>query len=94
MEDDIDVLLRVAAEKMGTADPGTHRMFRLLIQTTLQYRDQLHAQGVPLTVQETREALDTFMEVLKTHTIPKNLDPHVHELLVMWLEEVRKTIHH
>jgi len=94
-DDDIAKLFGRLAEHFKDADDNTHRMFAMLVKTTLKYRDMLMEKtGVPLTVGETQKALDVFMEVIKTHKIPQGLDKNVHDLLILWLEELKTTLHH
>lgn len=82
-------------EKIGPVDDGTHAMFRLLVETALAYRDRLREEkGDGLTVGETQAALDGFMDVLQTHRVPDALTGHTRELVVLWLEEIKRTIHH
>jgi len=94
-DDDIAKLFARLAEHFKDADDNTHRMFAMLVKTTLRFRDMLiEKTGIPLTVGETQKALDAFMEVLKKRRIPPNLDKNVHDLLILWLEELRTTLHH
>ncbi len=94
-DSDIQALFDRVSEHYGGADEGTRGMFAMLVKTTLRYRDMLvHSSGKPLTVGETKDALDAFMVVMKTHDIPKGLDKRVQDLVVMWLEELKEKIHH
>jgi hypothetical protein len=94
-ERDVKKLFERMAEHLQGADSGSKAMFSMLVRTALRYRDILmHSSGSPLTVGETRAALAAFMEVMKTHAIPPALDKRVHGLVVMWLEELKETIHH
>lgn len=94
-DDDIDRLFRGVAEKIGSVDDGTHQMFRLLVETTLKFRDDLRdKEGLSLTVAETQTALDGLMEVLRTHAIPNRMTGHARSLIVKWLEEIRRSVHH
>lgn len=94
-EKDISELFRMASEHFEGADDGIEEMFSMLVGVTLRYRDILvHSSGEPLTVGETRQALDAFMVVMKTHNIPANLDKRIHDLMILWLEEIKQRIHH
>ncbi|MBI4212534.1 MAG: hypothetical protein HY540_07850 [Deltaproteobacteria bacterium] len=94
-ESDIETFLKNVVDRVGDVDEGTHRMFRMLVEITLTYRDELHQSNQEkLTVSETQEALDGFMDVMKTHEIPAKLTPHAHRLIVLWLEEIKKSVHH
>ncbi|HPQ80694.1 MAG TPA: hypothetical protein PLZ86_03110 [bacterium] len=93
-EDDIKELFDKVSEHFAEADEGARGMFTMLVSTALRYRDALlHSTGHALTVAETREALDAFMETLKAHAIPANIDKRVHDLVVLWLEELRSKVH-
>ncbi len=91
--DDINEFLQGVLDKVSDVDAETHRMFKMLVNTTLQYRDELHDKGEHLTVGQTQQALDAFMQVMKTHEIPANLNDNSHQLVVKWLEEIKKNVH-
>ena len=94
-EGDIQELFDRISEHFEGADEGARGMFEMLVKTALRYRDMLvHSSGKPLTVGETREALDEFMGVIKTHEMPKDLDKRIHDLVIMWLEEIKEKVHH
>lgn len=94
-ECDIQELFDRVAEHFEGADEGARGMFAMLVNTALKYRDTLmHSSGHALTVGETREALDAFMEVLQTHEIPKGLNKRSHDLVILWLEEIKEKVHH
>jgi len=92
---DIEALFDKVSEHFEGADEGAKGMFGMLVDTALKYRNTLmHSSGHTLTVGETRQALDIFMEVLKTQEMPKGLDKRVHDLIILWLEEIKSKIHH
>lgn len=94
-EDDIRELFERVSEHFEGADEGARGMFSMLVRTALAYRDTLvHSTGLPLTVGETRAALDAFMATLQSHRIPPGLDKRVKDLVILWLEEIRTRIHH
>ena len=94
-DEDIKVLFDRIAHHFAGADEGARGMFAMLVETTMRYRDLLaHAQGKPLTVGEASAALEIFMEVLRTQRIPAGLEDRVRGLVMLWLEELRKKIHH
>ncbi len=93
-DDDIQSVFDRIAKKFEHADGSAKEMFAMLVATALRYRDQVVAEGgEALTVGETREALDAFMAVIKTHEIPEGLPPRVKALVMLWLEEIRRKIH-
>ncbi len=94
-DNDIKDLFDRVSEHFEGADEGTRAMFSMLVNTALHYRDTLiHSTGKGLTVGETRAALDAFMEVMKTHQIPAGIDKRVHDLVILWLEELKEKVHH
>jgi len=94
-KDDIEVLFRHLEEHFSEAGEGSRKMLGMLVHTTLTYRDTLVARSEsPLTVEETRKALDIFMTIFTTKKFPAISDPRIKELVMMWLEEVRKNVHH
>lgn len=93
-EKDIQQLFDKVAEHFKGADEGARGMFAMLVETTLKYRDALmHSTGHALTVGETRDALAAFMETMQTHEIRKDLPQRVHDLVVLWLEQLRERKH-
>lgn len=94
-DDDIETLFDKVAEHFEGADEDSRWMFSMLVKIALKYRDTLsQSTGIPLTVAETRNALDAFMGVLKTHNIPSGIDKRVHDLVILWLEELKARVHH
>lgn len=94
-EKDASELFERIKEHYKDADDDTRDFFSMLVTTSLRYRDMLvHSSGLPLNVGEVRQALDAFMQVLKTHDIPDGLPKRVHGLVVMLLEDLKERIHH
>lgn len=94
-EADIKALFDKVSDHFAEADEGTRGMFKMLVATALTYRDTLaQTTGHVLTVAETRDALDAFMQTLKDHRIPPDLDKRVHTLVILWLEELKNRVHH
>lgn len=108
-DDDIKKLFENVAGHFAGADEGARGMFGMLVGVALRYRDTLlRSTGRALTVEETRDALSAFMEVLKTRRIPparpksplrrdegpQSLDKRVHDLVILWLDELKTRVHH
>lgn len=95
-DDDIKQLFeRISEHFGGRVEDGTEDIFAMLVNTTLKYRDQLDAKtGNPLTIGETREALEAFMHVMKEKKFPKDLSERAHDLIVVWLEALKERTHH
>ena len=93
-DDDIQGIFDEMAQKLGDGDEGVKAMFAMLVKGALKYRDHLVAtKGVPLRVKETREAIDAFMIVMKTHQLPSGLNETVKGLVVTWLQEIKNLRH-
>ena len=94
-DEDIRRLFEKVSEHFASADEGTRGMFQMLVATALTYRDTLaQTTGHILTVAETRAALDAFMQTLKDQRIPPDLEKRVHDLVILWLEELKNRVHH
>jgi len=94
-EGDIKALFDKMADRVEDAGDDSREFFSMLVRTALRYRDTLmHSSGEALTVGETRTALDVFMEAMRSHEMPEGLDRRVHDLVMLWLEEVKEKIHH
>lgn len=87
---DIKDLFDRIAKHFENSDEGTKAMFSMLVRVALKYRDDLViAKASPLTVGETRVALDAFMEVLKTKKFAKKVGKRELDLVILWLEELK-----
>lgn len=95
-DDDIRQLFERISKHFGSnVEEGTEDIFAMLVNTTLKYRDQLDAKtGTPLTIGETREALEAFMHVMKKKSFPENLSERAHDLIVIWLEALKERTQH
>jgi hypothetical protein len=91
MEDkDIYMLFSRVAEHPAVHDEAIHKVFSLLIKTTLRYRDQmLKSRGIVITVEDVRTALDWLVPSLKTGRLPETGDKKRLDLLKLWLDEIR-----
>lgn len=92
--DDIEQLFRQVEKRFGKANEGIKQMFAMLVHETLTYRDELVEKKEPaFSVGETQRALDTLMEILKTHTFPEIDDGRIKELIMRWLNALNKNVH-
>ena len=87
---DIEEVFTKIQDYFGNKNDKSYQMFHMLVSVTLKYRDDLESsgQGV-ITVEETRNALTIFMEVIKTKTFPKDLDGKEKHLVMRWLEALK-----
>ena len=76
-------------------DEQSVRMLGMLVKITLSYRDELVENNEDaITVGETQKALEAFMMVIKTQKIPVIEDSRIKRLVMKWLEELPKYVHH
>ena len=85
MSDDLEKLLRSLEE----LDDQTG-MVEWLIEETLKYRDELNAEGVLLTVEDTRLVLDELENYLKDRPSDRELTDIQATLLDRWKKQVQK----
>ncbi len=78
----------IFAEK-GEINEGEKKIIMILIDTTLQYRDELlRNTGQTLTVEETQMALHIYLNAVKTGQVPANIEKKIGQLIKLWLEKV------
>lgn len=94
-DDDIEMLFRRIEHHFADKDEGAKHMLAMLVRIALSYRDHLVAiNEPPLTVGETQQALDAFMVVVKTQQFPAIPEQRIKKLVLLWLEELQRTVHH
>jgi hypothetical protein len=94
-DDDIEQLFKRIERHFENKEEGARHMLGMLVRVALSYRDKLVVANEPaLTVGETQQALDAFMVVVKTHQFPEISDQRIKRLVLLWLEELQKTVHH
>jgi len=89
-DEDICRLFSGLAEKSDQENQAMKEVFRVLIKSTLQYRDNiLKTSGVIVTVEDVRAALDWLVPAMKSGRLPV-VDNRVRlDLLKLWLDELR-----
>ena len=76
-------------EKNKNIDNEALAVLRKLIDLTLSFRDKLKAEtGQVITVGETRQAIDIYMEAMQTEILPGDLPPRIDSLVKYWLIEI------
>jgi hypothetical protein len=92
-DEDICILFTNLAEKTDQGNESIKEIFKLLIKSTLQYRDNiLKAKGVVVTVQDVQSTLDWLISALRTGRLPATDDKIRLDLLKLWLDELRVII--
>jgi len=70
---------------------ANRKIFSLLIQSTLRYRDEmLSSKGVVVTVGDVRAALAWLVPVLATGNMPKTDNKISLGLLYLWMDKLKK----
>jgi len=70
---------------------ANRKIFSLLIQSTLRYRDEmLSSKGVVVTVGHVRTALGWLVPVLATGNMPETDNKISLGLLDLWMDELKK----
>ena len=89
-EHDIHRFFKVLLIDHAHQTDETRQVFSVLIKTTLKYRDNLLAsEGVVVTVEDVRRALDWLMPALTTGRLPKTDNELSLSLLRLWLDELK-----
>lgn len=88
---DIEKLFLTVAQDPAMDTDANRKMFSLLIQSTLRYRDEmLSSKGVVVTVGDVRTALGWLVPVLATGNMPKTDNKISLGLLDLWMDELKK----
>lgn len=89
-ENDIEKLFLSVAENSDQATDEVRKVFSMLIKSTLKYRDDILAsQGITVTVEDVRVALDWLVPALSSGILPSTEDKLRLDLLKLWLEELK-----
>ncbi len=89
--DDINLVFEKIKEHFENKQDGGHEMFQTLVNVTLKHRDDLEKTGeLVITVDETKKALEVFMKILVERRFPDNVDARIKELVLKWLDELKK----
>ncbi|MDO8527270.1 MAG: hypothetical protein Q7T03_06260 [Deltaproteobacteria bacterium] len=92
--EEIEKLFDRLSQQHGIASEASKQIFTLLIHVTLKYRDTLVEMGEKaLTVEETREALDELVYMMKENTFSKNVPDRIQNLVTLWNEEIKHQIY-
>jgi hypothetical protein len=89
---DIEKLFLTVAQDPELDTDANRRIFSLLIQSTLRYRDEmLSSRGVVVTVGDVRTALSWLVPALATGNIPETDNKISLGLLDLWMDKLKKT---
>ena len=89
-EHDIQGLFTSLLAGQAPQSDETREVFSLLIKTTLRYRDHLlQSEGIVVTVDDVRMALDWLVPSLTTGRLPKTDRKISLNLLKLWLDGLK-----
>lgn len=94
--EEIELLFDRLCGKYGLTAQDAKEVFVRLVDTTLRYRDTLVAAGEEaLTVEETQQALDIFVQVaIERKRWEGELSKRVQDLVHLWIDEIKPyTVH-
>jgi hypothetical protein len=87
---DIYTLFANLAEKAEQDNEPLKEVFRILVKSTLAYRDNvLRASGSVVTVEDVQSALEWLLPALKTGRLPITDNKLRLDLLKLWLDELK-----
>jgi hypothetical protein len=91
MEDkDLFKLFLSVAEHPGQNTEDTRKVFSVLVQSTLRYRDHmLKANGTVVTVEDVRIVLEWLVPALSTGRLPATDNKLRLDLLKIWLDDLK-----
>lgn len=76
-------------ERNQSAGESAKRLSSLLVESTLQYRDELYLEkGIVVTVEDVRKSLDWLLPALSTGNIPQLGNEIQDGLLRRWVSEL------
>ena len=76
-------------ERNQSAGKSAKRLSSLLVESTLQYRDELYLEkGIVVTVEDVRKSLDWLLPALSTGNIPQLGNEIQDGLLRRWVSEL------
>ena len=88
---DIEKLFLSVAQDPALYTDANRKIFSLLIQSTLKYRDEmLSSKGVIVTVEDVRTALGWLIPALATGNVPETENKISLGLLDLWMDKLKK----
>ena len=88
-QDNIKKYFKTILENNKNASVETIEILKKLIDCTIEYRDKLKAKtGEILTVGETRQAVDIYLEAVEVERLRGDLEPKIDRLVKYWLTKI------
>ncbi len=89
MQDNIKEYFKTVLENNQNISPEVIDILKKLIDYTIKYRDELKADtGEILTVGDTKQAINIYLEAVQTERLQGNPDPKIDRLVKYWLTEI------
>jgi hypothetical protein len=90
-QDDENRVVDLLRQMEQAADPAARKTLGILIEETLAFRDWLVANNQPpLTVGDTRAALEAFEMLIQGKQLPSELTEQQRTLLARWYERITR----
>lgn len=88
-QDNIQEYFKMVLEQNKNTSVETIDILTKLIDYTIKFRDELKAKtGEILTVGETRQAVDIYLEAVETEHLRTDLEPRIDLLVKYWLTKI------
>jgi len=88
-QDNIKEYFKTVMENNRNISPEAIDILKKLIDHTIKFRDELKADtGEILTVGDTRQAINIYLQAVQTEHLQDNLDPIIDRLVKYWLMEI------
>ena len=88
-QDNIKEYFKTVLENNKNISPEAIDIFKKLIDYTIKYRDELKADtGEILTVGDTKQAINIYLETVQTECLQSGPDPKINGLVKYWLTEI------
>ncbi len=88
-QDNIKEYFKTVLENNKNISPEAIDIFKKLIDYTIKYRDELKADtGEILTVGDTKQAINIYLEAVQTERLQSSPDPKIDRLVKYWLTEI------
>lgn len=88
-QDNIKEYFKTVLEKNENVSTEAIDILKKLIDHTIAFRDELKAKAnVILTVEDTKQAIDIYLEAVQTQRLRGDLDPKIDSLVKYWLIKI------
>jgi len=89
MEDDLRKYFGEIMKQEGDIPSEALTVLGKLIRLTIDFRDKWKAEkNETLTVEETKNAVEIYLNIIKTGMFPNRLEEKIDRLVRLWLKEI------